>query len=171
MPQSAFVQVFKEFLDTVKEWDRHWAEKLALDRALSRGSVLTRKMAKAAGKKGFSKSLGFKVKVTGGQVAVYDFKKKMQVYNEDYFEEFFPNYYKAAVKFTVETGADMTLVLAACLQDPIKKNNEKRYHMYRQLAKAAGYKERKALPEYMELAVKELYPEAKQVNYRGYLPA
>jgi hypothetical protein len=76
----------------------------------------------------------FKVQIVHGVIVSYDFGKERVRYTEEYFEDHYSIYYKACIKFASETGADMTTLLAAVLQDPVKRNQQKRWDMYHKLA-------------------------------------
>jgi predicted ATP-dependent endonuclease of OLD family len=93
------------------------------------------------------------------------------MYTEDYFEEHHDLFYKACIKFTVETGADMITCLSAVLQDPCKRNKEKKSDIYIKLAMAAGWSKRQPFPKYMEEAVKWCFPEGDPKSYTGYKAA
>jgi hypothetical protein len=111
----------------------------------------------------------FKAMVHNGNIVTYtDGKKDKVVYDNEYFQDYYPLYYKACVKFTVEYRADMMGCLSAILQDPIKKNSEKRYGVYRRLAYWAGFSGRQQFPQYMENAIREVHPDK---TYKGFQAA
>jgi hypothetical protein len=111
----------------------------------------------------------FKAAVHNGQIVPFTNGKKDRIaYTEEYFEEHYPIYYKACVRFSVDYGACLTGCLSAILQDPIKKNKEKRFGVYRKLAYWAGFSDWQQLLEYMEDAIRWVYPDKE---YKGFQAA